>query len=345
MEARHAEYYAALAERSEERLALPNQGSLLDDLDRELGNFRAVIAWSLRTGNTAAGIRLATALHEFWHLRNHIAEAVGALDDLLAASADDGLTVERERALLHQAGLLTWLADERSQPLAEQGLAMAEQLQDLEGIALGKSSLGWSRFYAEPERALTVFSEGLAAARSTGNVVVQMETLMGVVWSHLLGGNLDEARRLAHEVIAEGERTGVVYHTTFAMVTLGALDGANGDLDAALGWYRNALRRARAAGAHVGTAISLDGIATVALERGDISRAIRLAAAADRLRKEIGGRVTLGQIGLEEPLDRAARLVDPAEFQRLVEAGRGLTVDQAVALALQEDAASPSTDG
>ena len=84
-------------------------------------------------------------------------------------------------------------------------------------------------------------------------------------------------------------------------------DAPSGDLDAARMKYEAALRRAHTADAHVGTALGLDALATVALDRGDVPRAIRLAAAADRLRSEIGGKVTLSQVGIAEPLVRAAR--------------------------------------
>lgn len=337
LEARHATYYAALAESAANLISDPRRDELLDQLDRELGNLRAAIAWSLRTGRADAGLRLTTALNDFWHLRNHIEEAVRALEELVDVSASEGVTLLRERGLITAAGLLTWLADsERSRPLAEAGIAMAQQLGDLRGLALGKSGLGWTIFYTDPQLALDVFKEGLAAARAVGDGPLEMETLMGQAWTHMRLGRLDEASALAEQVIELGDRIGVAYITSFALLTRGAVHGARKDHAAALRYYDQALRRAHAAGAHVGTALALDAIAVAALDRGDVHRGVRLASAADRLRRDIGGNVTLGQVGMEEPLTRAKAMMELAEFEGAVAMGGVLTVDQAVTLALED---------
>jgi predicted ATPase/class 3 adenylate cyclase len=337
LEARHAAYYTALAEAAAGVMRDPRRDELLDQFDREIGNLRAAITWSMRTGQSDTGLRLTTALSDFWHLRNHIAEAVRAIQDLLEASVADGVTVLRARATLIAAGLLTWLADsESSRPLAEKGIAMAEQLGDVMGVALGKSSLGWSIFYTDPKQALAVFEEGVAAARTAGDEPLEMETLMGQAWTHLRLGRLDEATDRASQVIELGDRVGVAYITSFALLTLGAVRTAKGDLGTAMGHYADALRRAHSAGAHVGTALALDAIASVALDRGDVDRGIRLSSAADRLRKDIGGKVTLGEIGLAEPLTRARGMVGRDEYERAFKAGQALSADQAVAMALEE---------
>lgn len=344
LQGRHAEHYARLAESARGLIQDANFDELLDQLDRELGNLRAAIAWSLRTGHADVGLRLTTALNDFWHLRNHIAEAVRALEELVSASAAEGVSLLRERALITASGLLTWLADsERSRPLAEAGIAMAERLGDLHGVALGKSSLGWTIFYTEPELALAIFEDGLAAARAVGSGPLEMETLMGQAWTHMRLGRIDEASRIAEQVIELGDRIGVAYITSFALLTRGAVCGARDDHEAALRYYGHALRRAHAAGAHVGTALALDAIALAALDGGNADRGVRLASAADRLRMEIGGNVTLGQIGLEEPLSRGRGMIPAAEYERACAAGRALTVDQAVAMALEDMAAGPQS--
>jgi hypothetical protein len=86
----------------------------------------------------------------------------------------------------------------------------------------------------------------------------------------------------------------------------------------------------------VGTAIALDAFASMALDRGAVERGSRLAAAADRLRHEIGSNITFGELGREPPLTRARQMMGPADLERAVEQGRELTVDQAVAMALED---------
>ena len=62
---------------------------------------------------------------------------------------------------------------------------------------------------------------------------------------------------------------------------------------------------------------------------------MRLAAAADRLRREVGGGPSTAIILLEEPLDLARRAMAPADFELAVAAGRALTTDEAVSLGLE----------
>jgi predicted ATPase len=95
LKARHAEYYTSMAEACANVIMDPARDDMLDRLDRELGNLRAVISWSLRTGQTDTGLRLGTALNDFWHLRNHITEGVRALEELISASTAEGDTMLR----------------------------------------------------------------------------------------------------------------------------------------------------------------------------------------------------------------------------------------------------------
>jgi hypothetical protein len=81
-------------------------------------------------------------------------------------------------------------------------------------------------------------------------------------------------------------------------------------------------------------AVGLDGLATVALERDELSRGARLAAASAQLRASIGGGSTLEIAGLEPALDHARRLMDPIDFEQAAAEGRALTIEQVVSEAI-----------
>jgi predicted ATPase len=73
---RHAESFLALAEQIEPQLHGPQPGRWLVQLEQELDNFRAALAWSLGpTGDTVVALRLAVTLWTFWHMRGHHHEA------------------------------------------------------------------------------------------------------------------------------------------------------------------------------------------------------------------------------------------------------------------------------
>jgi hypothetical protein len=140
----------------------------------------------------------------------------------------------------------------------------------------------------------------------------------------------------AAEVLELGDRVGASYITTFALLTQGIVANDRGDVDAAVDLFGESLRRGFGAGAHVGTALGLDAFATVALDRGDVDRGIQLAAAADRLRREIGSNISFKELGREAPLGRASDMTSEAVFERSADQGRALSVDEAVAMALED---------
>jgi predicted ATPase/class 3 adenylate cyclase len=97
---RHAEYYAAFAERAAAQLDGPAQLAALDRLEAENDNLRAALAWALEApaadpagvGERAViGLRLVQALTYFWYQHGHAAEGRRWLQRAVElASADAG---------------------------------------------------------------------------------------------------------------------------------------------------------------------------------------------------------------------------------------------------------------
>lgn len=187
------------------------------------------------------------------------------------------------------------------------GIAIAEKVGDLRGVAIGKSSVGWSIFYSEPKVALEAFEEGIEAARAVDFGAIEMESLMGQAWTYLLLGHSDNAVRRAAEVLELGDRVGASYITTFALMTQGIVAAERGDVVEALERYGESLRRGYGAGAHVATALGLDAFAIVALDRGDVARGTQLAAACrsppsrGRQQHQLQGARSGGAIGASQP--------------------------------------------
>ena len=105
---RHAEHYAALAERAATELWGPDQAAWLARLDAELGNMRAALAWVATAGGAGAGetgLRLAGALWRFWGRRGRAGEGRAHLERLLAGGA--GAPAVRARGLFANA-YLAW---------------------------------------------------------------------------------------------------------------------------------------------------------------------------------------------------------------------------------------------
>jgi predicted ATPase/class 3 adenylate cyclase len=334
--ARHATYYGDLAEASEGLLTDVHRDELLDRLDRELANFRAAIAWSLEARLPETGLRIATALREFWHMRNHLSEGRRALDELLAASAEAGATSLRLRALTTGGGLAGWHGDYgRMLELFEDAAAMAEATSDRRLMAVAKAGLGSATLLgSRPEAARAYLEEAIELARELDAKEILFMALNFLTLASIRLGDLPAARRSVLEAIALGEASGERYNNALNLLALGMIEAREGDLESSGRWIADALRQLVGAGGHASLSIALDVVATLLLEHGEQERGARLGAAADRLRREVGGGPSTATILLEEPLDRAQRTMGQADFERAVAAGRAMTTDEAVAIGL-----------
>ena len=129
----HAQYYLALAETAAPALHGPQQIAWFDRLDEEQANLRVALAWLLATRQVTDTLRLAGALHWFWHVRGHFAEGRAWLEQALAASPASSAPIPA--SLLAQAhGVIGHLAIDQSDaaaalPHAERSLALWRDLE------------------------------------------------------------------------------------------------------------------------------------------------------------------------------------------------------------------------
>ena len=167
---RHAAAFLALAEREREPALL----------EREQGNFRAALEWSLEHGGET-GPRLARALGDFWLGRGLLAEGRGWLDRALAQRpADPRLRADLARllgALLFEAGDL----DRADRVLAEgaEDAAAARAPAVHSRIRVLHADLRNLQGLASAE-ALTECEEAADAAESEGDLSSLAEALTAV---------------------------------------------------------------------------------------------------------------------------------------------------------------------
>ena len=333
---RHAEYYVDLAEASWDVLTNTRREELLDRLDGELPNFRAAIAWSLEAQHVHAGLRIAAALRDFWVVRNHMIEGRHLIADLLAASASEGATSIRFRALTTSGMLASMHGDYAAAgELLEDAVAMAGADDDQSQLAMAKTGLGYAVVGQQPRSAREDFEDAIAISRSLGENRTLFAALGGLALACIRLGDLGVARQAVLEAITLGEAIGEQYGNAMNLLSLGLIEAREGDQDSADRRLADDIAQLHTAGGHSGLSVALDVVATLAIERGQPARGVRLAAAAERLRREVGGGPSTAIILLEEPLDLARRTMAPADFELALAAGRAMTTDEAVTLGLE----------
>jgi predicted ATPase/class 3 adenylate cyclase len=327
---RHAAHFRELAEGATDVLTSPNRNEILDRLDRELPNVRAALSWSLEGGDVEAGLAIASDLQHYWTTRGHIDEGRTALTALLEASAGRPPTTLRARGTAVAASLASWHADfAAAAELGSEALRLAEVLNDPQLMLAAYVANGWATVGPMPAVSREYFSRAVELARVQGDDALHRLSLGGLSVALINLGELDEAMAVSVDVAERSERAGDLYNAGYAHMGIGQIMLRRGDASGALSDLLITLRRFRDAHADIGIALAIDFIALIALQAGDASRAVRLGAFADRLRREAGGGGSTLISNEEPPLVQAGRVMDTATFDRAVAHGEALSLDQA----------------
>ena len=265
----HARYVRSLAEQAETRLFGPEQAPWFDRLEREHGNVRAALQWSLACDDGAGAIRLAGALGWFWLIRGYLSEGREWLERSLALNG--GTTAERAKAYL-AAGMLAWAQGDYSAALNQcaESLAKFRAVQDRHGVALALSHLGrvtleqgdYAGTLAWSEEAVALFEE----LRDPWGIVYARVLRGRVAWA---GGDYERAIAVFRENIAmvraQKDQRGIAFN-------LGYLAGATlsrGDPEGAAAFAAESLTNFQALCDKRGMGYALIFLAGAARERGD----------------------------------------------------------------------------
>ena len=332
---RHAEHFLSVAEEANLNAgSLRPGGQRLDLAIPEQDNFRGAVAWALRSESIALGLEIAIALEQFW-----------TLDD-----PDEGIR---------------WFERLFDHPKAE----FVSQSLRAEALSAYGSSLGIAGHF---EAAETMWAQSLALFEQLedehGRAVLLHRLAIGALWR----GDLEHARELVEDSDEIHRRTGDVWGLAQTTGTLGAIAHDEGDERSALDLVRESATLAREAAVPWWESGALAELACLSLNAGllddgeehareslGIAEQLRdrpgrifgvgilARAAAERGQRERAGRLW-GAIEDEDagaPLGgwrrhRAAceaRIREAAglEFERGYAEGSALTLDDAVAIALE----------
>jgi predicted ATPase/DNA-binding SARP family transcriptional activator len=333
--ARHAEYFIQVTERQWESIDSPTGGSwwtLLDDDD----NLRAALGWSIESGDADAGQRLVCWLTWFWERTDRIAEGRLWCDRALALN---GEREGKSRAMaLYATGGLSWLAHDfdLAGDFLGQSLHLFRQSGDELWTARVLDRLGDLHFArGELEAARIAFEASLRlfTTLSRPGGVAGATHGLGQVSRAL--GETEAARSLLESAADAYRERGDRPPLAATLHSMGDLELEDGRLAAAAARYRESLSLAHEVGmGRRQIAYCLAGLACVAAAGGHAARAGRLWGAVERREDDMGVKLHDAERARYELCIAA---VGGAEFDEAASAGRGLTLEQAVAYAESVD--------
>jgi predicted ATPase/transcriptional regulator with XRE-family HTH domain len=337
----HAAYYRQLAEEAEAGLRGPEQTAWFHRLDRELDNIRSALAWALERGHVETALGTATPLALFWFRHGHLSEGRRWLMQGLASSVQ--VSPKMRADALAEEGWLAWAQGDwqEAMTLAGESLAIARGLGEKWRMADALNTLGAAAAAQEQyEQAAEFYQESLALHQELGDqrgVAVALSNRGQVA---LYQGDLEQAAALLGTCLSAFEEQGERWYSALTRSDLGSVALAQGDHRRAAALYAESLAAFREQGDMWGSALVLEAVAEVAHAEGAAERAICLYGAAASLRKVTGSP--------SWPADRAKRErvlaaihaeIDDVAFATAWEQGLVMALEEAIAYALENDAA------
>ena len=342
----HATRFTALAEEAAaalwESVQGPNRADWLNRLEADYANLRSALVWADEWDPELA-LRIAVGLLEFWLSRCHFEEGLAWLERAVASSPGAETSL-RARALHSAAFLALACGDaERCSAVGEESLALYRSLGDREGIGRTVHLLGQAATeLGQRDRAREYAEESLRLARELGHVrglIVSLRELGALAAE-------DGDRGRANELLDESERLAREHEDDSALAAIrldqSRLAFAAGDTESAASLASAAVELYRMYGTTAGIAEGVHMLALAAEADGRPERATRLIGAAEALRDTAGTQLAAANAGaLDDAVRRASALLGEAAFAAAYDEGRALSVDEAVALAVADEPASP----
>jgi predicted ATPase/class 3 adenylate cyclase len=331
---RHATFFRVFAQRAREESEGPAAAAWFERIEADLDNFRAAIGRAAADGGIETALAIAAALGPFWLRRNHSAEGQRILIGLIDR-APQAEGPELAAAAAEAAGNATWLGDYATgRRMGELAVAAYRRLEDRRGLAFALPSLGFSTIELDPVAALRLVEEGLEISRELGDLRREGQTYLARATAQFALGRLPDVRTSLERSIDLARQADDWYFELFARFFLGRIKLLMGQIAEGIADSRSVLETSRARDLGIGVAISLEYFGEVAIWAGDLPRAVRLGAAAARIKEELGGGIPPRIGGGLEPLVVGRERLPADEFDREVAAGRVMDSDTAIEEAL-----------
>jgi predicted ATPase len=333
---RHAEHFLALAEEAEPNLLLSGgSGEWLDRLEREHANLRAALDRLEEAGESERALRLAGALTRFWYIRGHVAEGRRRLEDALRGH--EAPTAARAKALSGAAVMALEGGDAVTTRLrAEGALSIHRTLGDAWGAAHSGFLLGHAALdEGDPAAAQQLFEESRRRFRELGDEHYTLLATynLAVVIEDL--GDLERARALHEESLRRARAQSDERIVAYSLDQLASYARDERRVEDALSMLKESLRIRRDLRDHVVIAENLGRFASTLAVAGRAEEAARLLSGSEALREQIGSTSVPSVAKMNEGTLTAIRAgLDDAALAEAWEEGRALTLDEAIALAL-----------
>lgn len=334
----HLAYFLELAGQAEQALRGPDQPKWLKRLNSMHDNLRVALDWAIESGQPGTALQMARRLWWFWSKRSEFNEGRQWLKRVISM---------REASLFHNlyADVLTQLAHhtllqsgaKEAKPFVEQAVAIARTSNNRQTLADALMVLG----------IILAYEENFAAAQSTLEVSIglfeQMQDPWGAAVAMMSLGysadrNEDQVTALAlqEQALAAFRELGDQYFQSVCLYGTGNLRAKQGEWEEGLAELRESLKLSRELGSRYEMASGLWRLAETEQRLGQPARSVRLYCAARNVYDSIGAWQPEDDLKFEDKLASCRGSLEESAIEETVEQGRAMTMEQAIAYALED---------
>ena len=247
--------------------------------------------------------------------------------------------------MIGQANATGWLLNnsgpndmERSKALAWDALRLYRELGDLNSVAVHLTTLAGQTIWAGD---LSPYVAGwLEEARmiydQLGSKSGKSFTLELFARLSFWRGDYEQTRIFLDESIALNEQTGSSLNASWSRVNLAYVSLRQGEIAQAQSMFKKVIHHFQEIKNVIGVVYVMEGLASLYVNQNQTERAARLFACADMMRDKIGDhRPLVEQASVEKDLAVIHSKIDDAEYTRLSTEGRAMTLEKAIAFALE----------
>lgn len=341
----HLEFYLSLAEKSEPNIFGRDSAGWLTRLDKELDNVRAAIEWATNSGKADAALRILGSLFYFWFA--HGLEGSEWHDRVQQAfSRPEGMRRSLARAkALNGIGFMYWadVYPTERRPELEEALSIGREFEDPWNTATALRNLGsLENIKGNYPEARSLLEQSLVIWREMGS-----EGKTGGAWTLIFLGDValnhyeaEWARSLYEAALEILRGHGDLNNLAYAIRRLAQLAWREGDYQKAASLCKESLNLNQIVGGlpgMTGMIACLAGFANIAVGQGKFERAAQLMSEVETQLSSIGTRLLfVDQLEYDHNLTLLRSQIDQAIFVRAWAEGRAMTLEQAIAFALQE---------
>lgn len=336
---RHAHWCVDLVERADPELSGPNQQEWFNRLEAERDNIRAALNWAVEQGQSEIALRLCGSLYRFWVTAAHYAE--GRQWTERALKLGPKVTSKPRADSLLGLGVIAYFQGdyERAEAHTEEALATFDAIGDRAGFAYSYANLGlfadvredYDRAIERYEHALSVFQE-MNDAKHSGF----MYGNLGLIF--YFQGNYERADDALQASLTISRARGDGDGSAITLGNLALVALARGNPDSAEDLQRQSLELRKKLVNRSHLARNFDQFGHIAAARHEPERAVRLFAAADALRTEIGAPLQPNdQVFNDRCIRELKTRLGDAAFRAAWKSGAAMSPNEAIAFALRAE--------